>query len=481
MRVFSGDVASSTPLAMQAAEMARAAGAPAEHSLALGVLGWNLALAGDVDGGIARFREAMAIAESLESVEGMALGLTNLAALLDRVGRTTEALHEAEQGIEVLRAMGVDRTYGGQLRAVAGKVLLGLGRWAEAQAMLEVGLDAAPPGRTAIGLRVVAARLATARGDRAASTTHLEEASRMEEALGGTEHASAILAARAESAAWFGDLDLARAATDIGLAAAGPTSAMDPGLAWLAALALRAEADAVERARARRDEAAAALAHGRARRIAGHLPDPADLPPGRWAGRGDAILALCRAELRRLERPGAPDPGAWAEAATAWAAVERPFAVGYCRLREAEAVLGSRGSRDEARERLEDAYAIAVRLGAGRLLDEVQQFARQARLELDAARLTDDREQARSAPDDDPLAVLGLTSREREVMRLLAGGWSNQEIADTLFISRKTASVHVSNILGKLGVESRIEAAATAHRLGIAGDVPLPPHAIVAG
>ena len=61
---------------------------------------------------------------------------------------------------------------------------------------------------------------------------------------------------------------------------------------------------------------------------------------------------------------------------------------------------------------------------------------------------------------------LGLTAREYEVLRLVAAGHSNREIASELFISVKTASVHVSNILGKLGVTSRGEAAATAHRLG---------------
>jgi DNA-binding NarL/FixJ family response regulator len=70
---------------------------------------------------------------------------------------------------------------------------------------------------------------------------------------------------------------------------------------------------------------------------------------------------------------------------------------------------------------------------------------------------------------------LGFTPREEEVLRLVAGGWTNQQIADRLFISRKTASVHVSNILGKLGVDSRVEAAAIAHRLGLGGDAPPPP------
>lgn len=62
---------------------------------------------------------------------------------------------------------------------------------------------------------------------------------------------------------------------------------------------------------------------------------------------------------------------------------------------------------------------------------------------------------------------LGLTDREREVLELLAAGRSNPQIAAALFISAKTASVHVSNILGKLGVTSRVEAAAVAHRLGV--------------
>ena len=67
---------------------------------------------------------------------------------------------------------------------------------------------------------------------------------------------------------------------------------------------------------------------------------------------------------------------------------------------------------------------------------------------------------------------LGLTAREFEVLRLVAAGWSNREIAAELFISAKTASVHVSNILGKLGVAGRGEAAATAHRLRLFDEFP---------
>ncbi|GAA3989461.1 hypothetical protein GCM10022384_41830 [Streptomyces marokkonensis] len=64
----------------------------------------------------------------------------------------------------------------------------------------------------------------------------------------------------------------------------------------------------------------------------------------------------------------------------------------------------------------------------------------------------------------DPAEALGLTSRERDVLRLVSDGRTNRQIAEELFISPKTASVHVSNILAKLGVSGRGEAAAVAHR-----------------
>jgi DNA-binding NarL/FixJ family response regulator len=99
-----------------------------------------------------------------------------------------------------------------------------------------------------------------------------------------------------------------------------------------------------------------------------------------------------------------------------------------------------------------------VRLGAEPLRAEVEALARRARLDLGQA----------VAPPADTAA--GLTPRELEVLRLVAAGRSNSQIAGELFISPKTASVHVSNILAKLGVHTRVEAAATAHRLGLDGE-----------
>jgi DNA-binding NarL/FixJ family response regulator len=72
------------------------------------------------------------------------------------------------------------------------------------------------------------------------------------------------------------------------------------------------------------------------------------------------------------------------------------------------------------------------------------------------------------ASDTDDGGFGNLTPREREVLGLIADGRTNRQIAETLFITQKTASVHVSNILSKLDVANRGEAAALAHRAGFA-------------
>ncbi|WP_037730576.1 helix-turn-helix domain-containing protein, partial [Streptomyces roseochromogenus] len=112
------------------------------------------------------------------------------------------------------------------------------------------------------------------------------------------------------------------------------------------------------------------------------------------------------------------------------------------------------------------AAAVAGHLDARSLADDVARLAQRARLTLTRA----SREALAPA---DPAAALGLTSRERDVLRLVSAGRTNRQIAEELFISPKTASVHVSNILSKLGVSGRGEAAATAHRLGLFPAEPL--------
>ena len=154
---------------------------------------------------------------------------------------------------------------------------------------------------------------------------------------------------------------------------------------------------------------------------------------------------------------------AWDEAASAWDGLGEPQPLGETLLHAAEAALAC-GERDGAAERLQRAAPLAARLGARSLGEQIAILARRARIRLDGG----DGSGAAVAGDGGAGGGglgLGLTERELEVLRLVAAGRSNREIAGELFISPKTASVHVSNILGKLGVASRGEAAAKAHSL----------------
>jgi DNA-binding CsgD family transcriptional regulator/tetratricopeptide (TPR) repeat protein len=158
--------------------------------------------------------------------------------------------------------------------------------------------------------------------------------------------------------------------------------------------------------------------------------------------------------------------GAWDEAAAAWADLGEPYPLGETLLHAAETALAC-GDRNGAAERLRRAAALADELGAHPLAEQIAILARRARI-----RLAGDDASEGQLPGDPGAGggEFGLTERELEVLRLVAAGRSNREIAAELFISPKTASVHVSNILGKLGVASRGEAAARAHTLRLFED-----------
>ena len=134
---------------------------------------------------------------------------------------------------------------------------------------------------------------------------------------------------------------------------------------------------------------------------------------------------------------------------------------------------------------LRGAAGILRRLGAAPLLGDVEALARRARIPLDTPDADPVAGTGAATPAgtaDDPMDALraaldryGLTTREREILALVAAGLTNRRIADALFISESTAGVHVSNILGKLGVASRVEAATLATRLGIESAAPEVP------
>jgi DNA-binding CsgD family transcriptional regulator len=152
---------------------------------------------------------------------------------------------------------------------------------------------------------------------------------------------------------------------------------------------------------------------------------------------------------------GVLDRLAWDTAAAAWDSLGRPYPLARALFRAAEAAAGD-GDRTEAALRLRRAGELADQLNARPLREQIDDLSRRARFTT-----------SESAP-------LGLTPRELEVLRLVTEGRNNRDIAQALFISAKTASVHVSNILTKLRVTGRGEAAATAHRLGLFGPAPHP-------
>ncbi len=458
LKLFTGDPGAAAPIATEAIRTAQAAGALSEEALGLGVLGWCEAITGDADQGVATFRRGLDIAERLGGVEGIALGHANLAALLDRVGRSEASLTAAREGYAIARRLGVARTYGGGLMVHVAKALFDLGRWDEAMTAADEGLALDPVGRPAILLHVARARVDTNQGRFDAAAEHLRLAGDSgAEPAGAISHRAALLAGVAELAAWQRDLSAVRGAVDQAMLAMDEGLPLDPALGWLAWHALRAEADAAELARAHHDDAALSEIDRRvapiAKRLLGSL--------GRAASndrRLAALAGLCHGELARIA--GRSDAVAWARTAEDWDGLARPAPAAYARYRSAEAVLGANGERSEAIVALRTAHVAAVRLGAVPLRHAIERLARQARIDL-----------ASVAPDGQRSAdPLGLTGREAEVIRLVVAGMSNQQIADALFITRKTASVHVSNILGKLGVANRVEAAAVAHRLGLHAD-----------
>jgi DNA-binding CsgD family transcriptional regulator len=255
----------------------------------------------------------------------------------------------------------------------------------------------------------------------------------------------------AEDAYWSGDLPGALMAVKATIGAATAWGGDEYGAQVIrpAAIGIAALADQARLARAGGQSADALVSE--AAELAEIARRGLDSPRRAAAaigvdGRG--WLARAEAELRRASGDNAPDH---------WRAVVDTFGPGFMyetarsQWRLAEA-LAEAGDRDEAQQQWRLAVAAADKLGATRLRAALADLGRRARLGTTRA------------VAGSPLSV--LTSRELEVLRALAGGRSNREIASELFISDKTVSVHVSNILAKLGAASRTEAAAIAHDNG---------------
>ncbi len=439
---------------------AAAAGSPSEESRARNMLGSDLVALGEIDAGLRELRDARRLAAESGPPELLIVGHHNLALNLAAADELDEALAEASAGRVAARDAGLERRFGMDLAALVADVLFRLGRWGEAGATIDEGLalDQRAVGTTY--LAAVRARLLAARGEVGAAEEALATIDRS--AL-DPDVAAFVGLARAEAALVAGRPADAVAAATEGLAG---VAGLDD-VVWsapLVGMGLRAAAESAEVARAGRDHAAPSETDPAVSDLAIRIPD---LEARAVTRSSRAWLATARAE--ELRAGGTARPATWIEAADAWEAVPDPWLAAYARFRAAESALRAEGVRADAATLLRAAHAAAAMLGAAPLRDEIETLASRARIDLRVDGTPATGESA-APPAVRAARPHGLSEREVEVLALVAAGRTNGEIAERLFITRKTASVHVTHILTKLGVSNRVEAAMVAARLGLVAD-----------
>lgn len=456
-------------LADEALQLARGASDLPAQVHNLNTLAVIQAHRGDKTGALEGFAQARRLAEGTGHSGSLVRLGVNESDVLEAFGDHERALEVARAGVSTAEAVGAGRTKGAFLAINIVDPLAALGRWEEAETTALSALALDPPPAYAAFLTRWRAELALARGD-------IEGADRL------AAHARE-LGARSSHEAQLSQ-PLARVEADICTARRRPDDALDRvedvmldvrqarhgwRYRWpLLVAGARAGADALETATHLRDEAMAEHTETNLARLDRRAAEMTLVGPVDAAHQATFDAERGRARHRSI--------GAWERATEAWAALRQPYDRAYALFRLAEAGVGSGQGDPEAA--LREAHAIATQLGATLLLRDIDALGSRTRISLSsegggdvpAESVGRDDAAARSGVSSTEKSTgdrLGLTSREAEVLRLLAYGHSNRQIAGKLYISPKTASVHVSNILAKLGVSSRVEAAGVAHRLGL--------------
>jgi predicted ATPase/DNA-binding CsgD family transcriptional regulator len=426
----------------------------------LNTLGMAQMALGEVEQGTARLHQAIEIARGNDDIDGLAYAYANLSDLLLLRGHTRKSQEVAREGLgHVPRRLGRGRDW---LHLAMSEALLAAGDLEGARTHL------VPAPHQAVGVMLIfrlllGADLALADGDDQQAAEYLADVE--------------PLVAQASEPQWIGPLgsmlgEIHRRRGELVQARAAVAGALDRlelctddvmRIARVTAAGARIEADFAQRGRDLKDQAMVKDALARARIHIARLRAAAqDGGPVEDAWRLTGVAELCRAR-------GKSDPRAWTAAGAAWEALERPYQVAVARWRTAEAQV-ERGERGEAADSAVEALALARALGAGRLVVEIEGLRDRARLgsrKAVTAAGADGNGGAGPGPERPATDRFGLTPREQQVLGLVAQGATNRQIGEALFMAEKTASVHVSRILAKLDVQSRTQAAAVAHRLGL--------------
>jgi ATP/maltotriose-dependent transcriptional regulator MalT len=439
-----------------ALEVARSVGDAAAEAQALNAMGVALAAAREVDEGIAVLRQARELARREELRDYCQRSAVNLADVLHLAGRSDEALAVARAGLSEARAEEQPDTW---VSLLVAEIEFAIGDWGAAAASMPEGRRRYS-GPVLVNYRLRRIEQALGRGDNDEARVDLDSAERV--AVDSTEpqFLAPLGAHRAELERRAGNLDGARHAIDDTLDRIEFCTDDLSRIAQIATDGVRVEADEAQRARDRRDDSDERTALDRATAMADRVRLAADAGGPVVA----AQLAFAEAELARAEGRG--DAGLWEAAAEAWESIGRPYQAAYARWRQAE-VLAAAREREAAEETAAGALEAARRLGSQWLVKEIEGLAARARLRVEGA---EPPEREAENEGGDPF---GLTAREREVLVLVASGATNREVGERLHMAEKTASVHVSRILAKLDVRSRTEAAAVAHRHGMADRSPV--------
>jgi DNA-binding CsgD family transcriptional regulator len=438
--------------ASRAREAARIAGSASVEADALATTGQLALRAGNSGEAIGMFTAAIEQAGAAGAVGVRLRAVYHLASERLARGELAEAASVAHRGVEWAEAEGLGLApFGSDLQHLHFQAHFADGHWDHVQELAD-GFPVRVTRQSEAVLSAMALFVDVARGNPAVG----ERRTWLEPFWGDVFVAYIARGILAEHALWQGDCERALAEAEAAIDAdAWP--AHSPSVIRVTAIALAARADRAAQLRAAGDDSGADAEAAAGAALLGVAREGASYParPKAVLGpEGRGWLARCEAEHARLMGTNSPD---------AWERVLAEFGPGYVyetartQWRLAEALVEA-GRRDEAAAVWRAARDTASRLRAAPLGAALDDLARRARLDPGSGNRGGHGDESGTSP------LAALTDREREVLSLLARGMSNREIGTELFITPKTASVHVSNILGKLGAASRTKAAAIARR-----------------